>query len=148
MMNKNLKTLAALLALTALLTAPAADAGMLDKLLGGDEGKDARPPRYDLFPKMGFFTGTLGRDIGTGWTLDGYRLILASECTISSEVHDVPMLDEGRQALVMGPKVGDTIVAWRVRIKQDEYGIQANNPEEQFTPSDSDPTVGEGSGPE
>ena len=147
-MMKRTLTILALVALVALVVAPGVEAGLLDKLNKKNDDQKKKPQRYDLYPSMGFYTGTLGRDIGTGWTLGHYRLILAKDCSISSEVHDKPVLDEGRPALVMGPRIGDTIVAWRVRIQADEYGRLNENPEVEFTPSEVDPTVGEGTGPE
>ena len=97
---------------------------------------------------MSFHTGVLGRDAGTGWTLGDLRLSLAPNCEINSEADQGTGLDEGREALVMGSRLGDTIVAWRVLVKQNEYGLEARDSNIKFIPSEEDPSVGVGSGPE
>lgn len=127
--------------------APVASAGWLDKWTN-DKTESKVPPRYDLYPTMSFHTGLLGQDVRTGWTLDGFRLALAPDCEITSEAAQGGGLDQGRKALVMGSKVGDTIVAWRIQVLKSDSGQEASDSNIEFTPSEVDPTVGEGTGPE
>nr|MEE4268443.1 hypothetical protein [Candidatus Krumholzibacteria bacterium] len=141
----------ALILIVGLLAASDAQAGLFDRW--GKDKKDKEEqakvaPRYDHYPSMVFHSGLLGRDVGTGWTVDSYRLILAKDCVITSEVPMGDGLDEGREALIMGSRLGDTIVAWRVKVKAEDGGFNSKDPNIKFVPSEVDPTVGEGSGPE
>ena len=126
---------------------PEADAGWLNKLKKDEEG-GKQIHRYDFLPSMSFHSGVLGRDTGQGWTVGGFKLVLAENCRITSDVDHVTDLEEGRTALVMGSRLGDTIVAWQIEIRRNEFGLKAMDEHIEFTPSDTDPTVGEGSGPE
>ena len=126
---------------------PDADAGWLDKLKK-DEDQSKTTHRYDFLPTMSFNSGVLGRDTGQGWPVGGFKLVLAENCRITSDVDRVTGLEEGRTALVMGSRLGDTIVAWQIEIRGNEFGLKAMDEHIEFTPSENDPTVGEGSGPE
>lgn len=148
MMKRTIPVILVLVLFLGVTVAPDADAGWLDKFKKDKKEETKVPPRYDLFPTMGFHTGVLGLDAFNAWTLDDLSLAFAPECKISSEIDPNGGLDEGRKAMVMGSKVGDTIVAWRVEILASEYGIKAHDPHIEFIPSESDPTVGVGSGPE
>lgn len=147
-MKRAIPTLLILSIVAAVLAAPGAEAGLFDKWNKNKNEKSNKPPRYDLLPTMSFHTGILGRDVGQGWTLGDLRLSFAPDCEINTEVDHGSGLDEGREALVMGSRLGNTIVAWRVLVKKNEYGLEARDSNIQFIPSEVDPTVGEGSGPE
>ena len=74
--------------------------------------------RYENLPAMSFHSGVLRQDGWTGWKLGELKLQLAQDCLITTEGADNGSLRAGRQATVMGPRVGDMIVAWSVRINQ------------------------------
>ncbi len=110
-----------------LVAAPAADAGWFKK----DKAKRTekpdwmkKPQRYDQMPTMSFHAGTLQQDGWTGWKLGEVKLSFAKDCVITADGSDEGFLDAGRQAFVMGPRVGDTIVAWSVRVGQPPVPIQ------------------------
>jgi hypothetical protein len=100
---------------------PDAEAGLFKK----DKSKRTekpdwmkKPHRYDNAPRMSFHSGVLQQDGWTGWKLGELKLQLAKDCFITSDGVETGTLDAGRQAFVMGPRVGDTIVAWSVRVNQ------------------------------
>jgi hypothetical protein len=76
--------------------------------------------RYDEFPTMSYMVGMLNREGWHGWSLDGVSLVLKDDCTIMTEEGD-GFLQEGRKAIVMGSRVGDTMVAWSVRVMGMDY---------------------------
>jgi hypothetical protein len=147
-MKREFPAAAAVILIVGLLAASDAQAGLFDGW-GKDKTEQSKvAPRYDHYPSMGFHAGLLGRDVGTGWTLDGFRLVLAKDCVVTTEIPMGDGLDEGREALIMGSRMGDTIVAWRVKVKAGDGGLRSGDPNIKFVPSEVDPTVGEGSGPE
>lgn len=91
-----------------------ADAGWFGKDKKEKETKYV--PRYDAYPTMGFHKGTLGRGVGTEWRLDGMDLQFMGDCEISTDGVEEGYLQEGRTAVITGPRWGNTIVAWRVRV--------------------------------
>ncbi len=143
---KRTMTILALLAAAALLTAPA-QAGLFKK----DKHKKAEPEkakawRYDQLPSMSFHKGQLAND-GLGlWRIGDVKLQLAPQCEISGEGGG-NQLQTGRTAIVMGPRVGDTIVAWRVEMQKPQHQRPARNFDAQIEWSESDPTVGVGTAP-
>jgi hypothetical protein len=83
--------------------------------------------RYNEFPTMSYMAGMLNREGWHGWSLDGVSLILKDDCTIMTEEGD-GMLQEGRKAIVMGSRVGDTMVAWSVRVMGMDYSSPTPEP--------------------
>nr|MEE4268445.1 hypothetical protein [Candidatus Krumholzibacteria bacterium] len=124
-----------------------AHAGWFDKKKdGGEEGR-AKSHRYDFLPSMGFHQGTLRRDNFGGWTLEETSLHIMSGAKITEEGME-SFLSEGRKAIVMGPRVGDTIVAWRVRILESDWNISRDTSRDHaITWSEEDRTVGESMDP-
>ena len=98
---------------------------------------------------MEFITGTLNRDSWTGWELDDLKLKPVKDCHV--EVDGSPqqvILESGRRALVMGHRQGDVFVTYRVRILRPLYMEGGSGLEDlDVQPSESDPTVGTGQGP-
>lgn len=99
------------------------------------------PKRFDLLPRMSFHLGTLSRG-GAGWELGGVNLRLAKDCTIIEGGAMGGSLVEGNRAVVMGPRFGQTLIAWQVRVI-DDAGFRSSY-EEGVTveSSGSDPSVG------
>lgn len=126
-----------------------AQAGWLDKWKKKDKKEEtAQVHRFDLYPTMSFHKGTLSRGIGLSWELDNTNLLVRSDCEVVTELGGEAQLTEGREALVMGTRLGDTIVAYQVRLVKPDYMSEGTPTETEVMPSDSDPTVGEGRGPQ
>lgn len=123
------------------LVVPEAGAGWLDKFKK-KEHETKLTPRYDLYPTMSFHKGVLRRGAGLGWLLDGAELEIRSGCRVTSDFGDGAGLEEGQTAIVMGPIIGETINAYRVRIVKPEYMWEGTPQTTEVTPSEVDPTVG------
>lgn len=124
-----------------------AGAGLFNK--GSQKSQESKvAPRYDLFPQVSFHKGVLNRGIGLAWQLDDLDLQVRSDCVITSDFGGEPSLAAGREALVMGAKLNDTIIAYRVRIMKPDYMNESLLESSEVIPSDVDPTVGIGRGPE
>lgn len=148
-MKRNTATLVTA-ALALVLVAQAAEAEnpfARDRSRSGGHVEQAH--RYDHFPAMEFVTGTLNRDSWTGWELDDLQLKPVKDCHVEVDGSLLPgTLKSGRQALVMGHRQGDVLVAYRVRILRPTYDLGGSGLEDlEIQPSDSDPTVGVGQGP-
>jgi hypothetical protein len=125
---KRIITIAAALCLVfGLLTA---EAGQRDKPTrdAPPKGKRTEMPEgsmdrrdFDEFPTMTYVTGTLNQSGMGTWRVGEMDLVLRDGCTISAENEDVGFLRDGSKALVMGPKAGNTIVAWSVRVMGPDY---------------------------
>lgn len=104
--------------------------------------------RYDQMPAMKFARGKLHKDVHSGWKIDNVKVQLAPECIIADDEGSANLYD-GAGAMIMGPRVGDTIVAWRIEILRpgelDRHGTSAMNERVQW--SESNRNVGEGTGP-
>jgi hypothetical protein len=122
-----------------------ADAGWFGKDKKENETKD--PHRFDRYPSMDFHRGVLKRDHRTGWRLDGLTLQFMSECEVTVDGSDKGDLQEGRSAIVTGPRWGNTIVAWRVRVMNNKpsYGNYDSDIE---LKQGASPYVSQGNGPE
>lgn len=127
-------------------TVGAAEAGWFDKKSKKDKGEqESKAHRYNYYPSMSFHVGTLRRDNHSGWKLDEMSLQLVSGAKVTSGGLEVNNLREGEKALVMGSKVGDSIVGWRVRILESDWNVRRDTSRDhEVTWSTSDPTVGEG----
>ncbi len=84
-----------------------------------------KPRRYENLPAMSFHSGVLQQEGWDGWKLGEVKLQLAQDCLITTAGAADGFLRAGRQATVMGPKVGDTIVAWSVRVTQESVPAPA-----------------------
>jgi hypothetical protein len=90
-----------------------ADAGWFGK----DKKEEAKyVPRYDRYPTMGFQKGVLMRDARTGWRLGELNIQFMEDCQVSTDGAEEGYLQEGRTAVITGPRWGNTVVAWRVRV--------------------------------
>jgi len=141
---KRTLTILALFAVAALLAGPAAQAGPFKK----DKKKAAEPHktwRYDRYPDMSFHKGLLQHDGRSGWKLGELDLVLAEECVVFGAGGD--RLQPGRTAVVMGSRVGNTIVAWTVQTHKATTSSPSLDKDTQIEWSTSDPSVGVGRAP-
>lgn len=124
-----------------------AGAGFLNR--GSKKNQESKAvPRYDLFPKVSFHKGVLNQGMGGVWQLDDVGLQVRTDCVITSDFGGDPSLVDGREALVMGSKLNGTIVAFRVRIMKPDNMYEGVMNSSEVVPSEMDPTVGIGRGPE
>ncbi len=143
MMNRKYLFLAVAI-LAGLLCVSAADAGWFDK--DDDAEKESNAHRYDFLPSMSYHMGVLRRDTYSGWSLDNVTIQFMPGTTVMVDGQGPGNLREGSKAIVMGPKVGETIVAWRVRGMGSDWNVTRDNSyDTDISWSDSDRTVGEGS---
>ncbi len=102
-----------------------------------------RPRRYEGTP-MAFHSGILQQDGRTGWKLGDTPIQFAPDCLIMTDGSDEGYLDSGRQAIIMGPMIGETIMAWNVRVVQPEFMQKAPDLKGiRLKPSSVNPKVGE-----
>jgi len=135
----------ATVALVTSLAAADAGAGWFDKSKDKDNDKK-EAHRYDLFPVASFNTGVLNRDNRTGWQLGDYNIQFVKGFSVEGEDGTEVELREGATALVMGPRYGETILAYRVQIQKPDYQNLGQKSEAEVKWSTVDPTVGEGVG--
>ena len=112
--------LLALAVAAAAFVGPNATAGMFkkDKFKRTEKPEHLKKPRrFTDRPPMSFHAGELQQDNWTGWQLGELKLKFADDCLVTQNGAVVGRLTAGRQAVVMGNKVGDTIVAWTVQIR-------------------------------
>lgn len=134
----------ALFAAAALLTAPA-EAGLFKK-----SKKKAKPEatqlaetwRYDRLPAMSFHKGVL-QNVGTNvWKVGEVTMQLAPGCQIEG---GISALQSGRTAVVMGPRAGNTIIAWNIDLKKPQASARGPlAPGTEIEWSEADPSVGVG----
>ncbi len=103
--------------------------------------------RFENYPTMKFYKGTLRRDTYAGWRLDDLSMQLMANSTVTTDGAEEGFLQEGKPAIVMGAQYGSTLVVWRVRVMQPEndYGQKDSNVHVEPGPN---PDVGVGTGPE
>ncbi|MDX2474781.1 MAG: hypothetical protein QNL91_13860 [Candidatus Krumholzibacteria bacterium] len=102
-----------------------------------------KPQRYEG-PRMSFHSGVLQQDGQTGWKLGETSIQFAKDCLITTDGAEGGYLDAGREAIVMGPKFGDTILAWSIRVTQPDYTSGRNqNGDVQLIVSETNPNCGE-----
>lgn len=146
-MKRYALTLLVIAAGTWLFAAPGTQAGWFG--IGKDkEDQDKDPaPRYDNYPTMSFHLGTLTRSGYGGWKLDDLQVQFRPDCEVNDQSGELGTLAEGRQALVSGARVGDTILAIRVTVLKPGWDLGPKNADQEVDWSQTDPTVGVGTGP-
>lgn len=110
--------------------------------------KEFKAWRYDRMPTMSFASGTMSRSSFTGWEMDNVQVHLKKDCAIIDSEGEPTDLTEGKQVVVMGPRVGNTIIAWQIRVMKPNYRHSGADAGKNIEWSDVDPTVGVGTGPE
>lgn len=148
-MNRNLVTATTLIALTGLVLASDAEAGRRK-----DKGKLSEkrtempalytdPHHFDRDPTMSFARGVLRRDGLAGWKVGDYNLQMGPQANVLGPDGQATMLQEGRDALVMGPRLGDTYIGWSVRLLDPERPGTSTADGVTRKPSDTTTDVGE-----
>ncbi len=148
-MKRSILTTAALVLLAGALV-------MTDAVAAGRGKREKQGPRrtempeeymqahhFDRDPSMSFHSGTLRRDGLAGWRVGEVALQLTADATVMGPDGQESFLQEGREAVVMGPRFGSTMLAWSVRMlgSQPLAAVSASNAGRK--PSDSDSDVGE-----
>ena len=139
--------LLALVMALGVVAAPEAGAGWFkkDKKPERTEKPDwmKKPQRYEG-PRMSFHSGVLQQDGPSGWKLGETSIQLTKDCLITVDGAEEGYLDAGRDAIVMGPKFGDTILAWSIRVTQPDYTSGRNqNGDVRLIVSETNPNCGE-----
>ena len=128
------------------IAAPAADAGWFKKDKPRRTEKPEwmkKPQRYEA-PLMDFHAGILQQDGLTGWKLGEMKIQFDRDCLITTDGAEEGYLDAGREAIVMGPRIGDTILAWSVRVSQPGFAIgRTENSDTELKYSDTNHDCGE-----
>ncbi len=136
----------ALVVALGVMNAPDAGAGWLNKKKPKRTEKPewmAMPKHFDG-PKMAFHSGILQQDSFSGWKLGEMKIQFAKNCEITTDGVDRGYLDAGRKAVVMGPRIGDTILAWSVKVAQPDFMAGGRSTEEvELETSEADPNCGE-----
>lgn len=101
-----------------------------------------QPHKFDRLPAMQFTTGRLVRDGLSGWRVGDYELQTSPQTVVTDPSGSEAMLEEGRQAIVMGVVYGRTLAAWNVRMTQGDMPATSLNSELVKEPSDGSPDVG------
>ncbi|MBK8167906.1 MAG: hypothetical protein IPK64_18325 [bacterium] len=146
--------IAALCVATGALMASDADAGKARRDRNKDNGQTGekrtempamytKAQRLDRDPSMSFHRGTLRRDGQTGWMVGDLELQLRQDATVLGPDGQEAALQEGRVAIVMGPRFGETMVGWNVRMLEPEMPSSQSRSDVVKEPSDTSPEVGE-----
>lgn len=140
-------TLLVLVFVTGVVAVPVTEAGLFKRNKSERTEKPdwmKKPHRYDDLPRMSFHSGILQQDGWTGWKLGELKLQLAKDCFITTNGVETGALDAGRTAFVMGPQIGDTIVAWSVRVDQ-QWHAESNTYDSnvELKKSETNPNCGE-----
>lgn len=99
--------------------------------------------RLDRDPSMSFHRGTLRRDGLSGWMVGDLELQLRKDAAVLGPDGQKASLQEGRDVIVMGPRFGNTMVGWNVRMLGPESPGMQSGREVVKEPSDTTPDVGE-----
>lgn len=130
-----------------LLAGSTASAGMLDRFKNKGEKEHKVAPRYDRFPTIHYHVGQLQQSGFDGWKVGDLNLQVAKTCVVTGSDGEETRLSAGSDAIVSGALIGDTFVALRVRILSSDWNSGPRDPNVKVERSDSDPTVGIGTGP-
>ena len=126
-----------LVALT--MTASDAEAGKYKKPAKGsrtektEEMSIAR--RFDNYPDMEFHGGIITRDAHAGWKIGEFPLYLNKDCVITMDGEVDGWLEEGREAVVMGARMGGAITAYAVHVSQPEFASVGTSASEELKES-------------
>jgi hypothetical protein len=101
-----------------------------------------QPHKFDRLPAMQFYSGRLVRDGMSGWRVGNYTLQTSPQTVVTDAAGDGAMLEEGREAIVMGVAYGPTLSAWTVRMSRGDMPSTSLNSDLVKEPSDGDPEVG------
>lgn len=102
-----------------------------------------KPHRFDRDPTMSFHRGVLRRDGLAGWRVGDLHLQMRPDALVLGTDGEMSFLREGSEAVVMGPRVGNTMVGWNVRLLAPESSVSLSTSNVVKKPSDTTPEVGE-----
>ena len=122
-------------------------AGWFNKSKDKSDSEQMETPRYDNYPNMDFHLGTLTSSGFSDWSLGELNVQLSPNCIIVGNDGGTAEMTEGRQAIITGSRIGNTIGAMRVTILKANWDMGPKNYDEEVIWSDSDPSVGVGHGP-
>jgi hypothetical protein len=148
-MNRRLVTTAALCLAVGALVVGDADAGNRrdTKKLSKDRTEMpalyTQPHRFDRDPAMSFHRGILRRDGLAGWRIGDLQLQMRPDALVLDADGEMSYLREGSEAVVMGPRVGKTMVGWNARLLAPESSVSFSTANVGKKPSDTTPEVGE-----
>lgn len=146
-MKNRLNILVLVLALVVTCGDPAA-AGIFGRSKDKDTEKDLKTYRFDRQPTMSFARGILSRDAyGSGWDLGEVSVQVTEKCKIIGEDGEKTVLREGRESMVMGPRVGNTIIAWQIRILEPDFMQPMGKSDIVAQVCEADPSLSVGHGP-
>jgi len=99
------------------LAAPHAEAGWFNKKKPNRTEKPEwmkTAQRFDNVPRMSFLAGELKQDGWHGWKVGEVKIQFTKDCKIMLDGEEGASLSSGRSVMVMGPRVGNTIMAWNI----------------------------------
>jgi hypothetical protein len=123
MKHLKLATICLGLALTVMLTTEAEAGKKPSKGTRTEKAEEMKQrARFDNYPAMQFMSGVLTRDAHSGWKIGETPLYVSGKCVITMEgVEEGGWLEEGRNATIMGSKIGEAISAWSIMVSRSEY---------------------------
>ena len=144
---KSLKLTLICLGLVFLVTSVAeVDAGWLEKPKKQQRTEkteeEIKPHEVDYLPTMSFVGGTLSREAHTGWKVGETPLYLSKDCVITMAGEEEGYLQEGREATVMGVRMGNAINAWSIVISEQSYMSQGQSSSTELKEAGPNPNVG------
>ncbi len=102
-----------------------------------------KPQRFDNLPTMDFLGGTLTRDAHSGWKIGDTPLYLHGDCVITMDGAEEGWLEEGREAVVMGARMGGAISAWSIHVAQPQYKTMGLSQSKELKKAGPNPNVGQ-----
>ena len=124
-----------------------AQAGLFGRGKQKNREREAKTWRYDHLPTMNFVRGTLSRDGLRDWQVGGVQVQLTEKCRVVDGDGEEAQMSDGAEVMIMGPRVGGTVVAWQIRVLDASYLHASDDSEKNIAWREVDPTLGEGTGP-
>jgi len=149
MKSKTFILVPALVLLLAGTVALEAEAGLFGRDKDKDTERGSETWRYNRLPTMDFARGRIRKDTLTAWEIGSTQVVFGPDCKVIDSFGEPCHLGDGNEVMIMGPRAGNTIVAWQVRVLRPGYQTAGYGKKRStITWSDSDPTVGVDSSPE
>jgi hypothetical protein len=104
--------------------------------------EENKPHEVDYLPTMSFVGGVLSRDAHSGWKVGETPLYLAKDCVITMAGEEEGYLEEGREATVMGVKMGNAISAWSIVVSEPSYMSLGQSSSPELKEAGPNPNVG------
>jgi len=123
-----------------------AEAGRIKKPPKGSRTEKSEemqvPQSYEKYPPMHFVTGVLSRDPHSGWMIGDTPLLVHKNCTIYLEGAEEGWLEEGREAIVMGSWLENSISAVSIRMTNPDFNPNKRDALEGLMEPGEDPNCG------